>query len=61
MTTIEKNGNVIVPNLYECKAMSIFVDGNGMALQNSVTYTPNTGSNSCMQTHLLQTLRCYHL
>ena len=48
MTTIKKNGNVIVPNLYECKAMSIFVDGNGMALQNSVTYTPNTGSNSCM-------------
>lgn len=48
MTTIKKNGNAIVPNLYECKAMSIFVDGNGMALQNSVTYTPNTGSNSCM-------------
>lgn len=48
MTTIKKNGNAIVPNLYECKAMSIFVDGNGMALQNSITYTPNTGSNSCM-------------
>ena len=48
MTTVKKNGNAIVPNLYECKAMSIFVDGNGMALQNSVTYTPNTGSNSCM-------------
>ena len=48
MTTIKKNGNAIVPNLYECKAMSIFVDGNGMALQNSVTYTPSTGSNSCM-------------
>lgn len=37
MTTIKKNGNAIVPNLYECKAMSIFVDGNGMALQNSVS------------------------
>lgn len=48
MTTIKKNGNAIVPNLYECKAMSIFVDGNGMALQNSVTYTPITGLNSCM-------------
>ena len=48
MTTIKKNGNAIVPNLYECKAMSIFVDGNGMALQNSITYTPNTGLNSCM-------------
>lgn len=48
MTTIKKNGNAIVPNLYECKAMSIFVDGNGMALQNSVTYIPSTGSNSCM-------------
>lgn len=48
MTTIKKNGNAITSNLYECKAMSIFVDGNGMALQNSVTYTPNTGSNSCM-------------
>lgn len=48
MTMIKKNGNAIVPNLYECKAMSIFVDGNGMALQNSVTYIPSTGSNSCM-------------
>ena len=42
MTTIKKNGNAITSNLYECKGMSIFVDGNGMALQNSVTYTPNT-------------------
>lgn len=48
MTTIKKNGNAITSNLYEYEAMSIFVDGNGMALQNSVTYTPNTGSNSCM-------------
>lgn len=48
MTTIKKNGNAITSNLYEYEAMSIFVDGNGIALQNSITYTPSTGLNSCM-------------
>lgn len=48
MTSVKKNGNISTNNLYEYKSMSIFVDKNGIALQNSVTYTPNTGLNSCM-------------
>lgn len=56
MTTIKKNGNAITSNLYEYEAMSIFVDGNGIALQNSVTYTPSTGLNSCIQS---KWLKCY--
>lgn len=48
MTGIKKNGNIFIPNLYEYDAMSIFTDSNGIALQNSIVYTPTTALNSCM-------------
>lgn len=48
MTSVKKNGNISTSNLYEYKSMSIFVDENGNALQDSVTYTPTTSTNSCM-------------
>ena len=48
MSNITKQGNIISDNIYEYKAMSIFCDSNGTPLQNSVSYIPSTGVNSCM-------------
>lgn len=45
---INKNGNLVTNNLYEYQATSIFCDSDGIPLKDNITYTPTTGSNSCM-------------